>query len=164
MLDKLAGIERRYEELNRLMADPEVVVDHERVAALAQEQAGLEGLVKAYRRYQTVEKELDDAQVLLEDETDPEIRAEIVRAAAFYRTETTAGLLRAALDDPDTDVRIAACNALGQQGDAEAVRSLSGVLASDLDNDVRLAAVAALGRTGDTAAVPALGAALEELY
>jgi len=81
MLDKLAKIEKRYEELNRLMADPEVVMDHERIAKLAREQAGIEELVQSYRRYGVVEKESAETQGLLEDETDPEM-LELVRSEA----------------------------------------------------------------------------------
>ena len=81
MLDKLAKIEERYEELNRLMADPEVAVDHERMAELAREQAALEELVQSYRRYRAVEKELADTRALLEDETDPEM-VELARSEA----------------------------------------------------------------------------------
>jgi len=97
------------------------------------------------------------------EEPDPAIRAEIARAAAGYRTEAAAALLRTALGDPVADVRIAGCRALGQRpGDAEAVTLLSGVLAADMDTDVRMAAVAALGETGDRTAIPALGEALED--
>ena len=37
MLDKVQLVEERYEELNRLMADPAVAVDHVQIAAYAQE-------------------------------------------------------------------------------------------------------------------------------
>lgn len=95
-------------------------------------------------------------------EPDPAIRAEIVRTAASYRAEPVVALLRDAVSDPDADVRITACEVLGDRGDAEAVKLLSGVLSGDVDNDVRKAAITALGKTGDTAAVPALGEALED--
>ena len=41
MLEKLETLEKRYEELNALMAQPEVAVDHERLQALAKEQAAI---------------------------------------------------------------------------------------------------------------------------
>jgi len=97
-----------------------------------------------------------------QDETDPAIRAAIVRAGAGYPTEAARNMLETALADPDADVRIAACRALGQKADADAVRMLGGALQSDVDTDVRLAAVAALGSTGHSSAVPLLGQALEE--
>ena len=50
MLEKLAGIDRRYREINTLLADPEIVVDHEKVTELAREQSGLQDIVQAYGR------------------------------------------------------------------------------------------------------------------
>jgi peptide chain release factor 1 len=73
MLENLARIEERYEELNLLMADPKVATDHQRVAELAREQAGLERLVQAYRRYQEVSAQLGETRALLEEESDPEM-------------------------------------------------------------------------------------------
>lgn len=81
MLEKLAKIEERYEELNRLMADPDVVMDHERLAELAREQAGIEEVVQATRRYRAVEKELSEARELLEEAGDPEM-VELARLEA----------------------------------------------------------------------------------
>lgn len=96
------------------------------------------------------------------DEADPLIRAEIVRAAGGYRTATSASLLREAVSDSYSDVRVAACEAWGKQGGPEAAGILSGALSSDVDSDVRLAAARALGETGDPGAVAALGEVLED--
>lgn len=75
MLDKLAGIEARYEELERLMSDPANLNDYSKVAEYAQERSGLEEIVEAFRLYKSQTQQLDDARLLLEDETDPELRA-----------------------------------------------------------------------------------------
>ncbi|MCS7221390.1 MAG: peptide chain release factor 1 [Anaerolineae bacterium] len=80
MFEQLKRIEARYEELSQLMADPAVVADHTRVARLAQEQAELEEIVQAYRRWQTVKAQIEEARSVLEDEVD----AEMVR---FVREE-----------------------------------------------------------------------------
>lgn len=74
MLQKLAAIEARYDELERLMADPAVVSDYEKVAEYARERAELEELVTLYRRYQQALDELDSAHQLAEEENDPELR------------------------------------------------------------------------------------------
>jgi peptide chain release factor 1 len=73
MLEKVKLVEERYEELNRLMADPEVATDHVRMTEYAQEQAEIADLVLAYRRYQRLEQELDDTRALGEMEESPEI-------------------------------------------------------------------------------------------
>lgn len=95
-------------------------------------------------------------------EDDPLIRAEIVRTLSGYRSEAANSLLRAALNDSNADVRVAACRVWGARKDEEAVALLSRALGSDVDVDVRLAAAEALGETGLPAAVPALGQALED--
>lgn len=74
MLDKVKLIEERYEELNQLMADPEVVMDHLKVTEYAQEQAEIQELVQAYRRYEDLGQELADTRELGELEDDAEMR------------------------------------------------------------------------------------------
>jgi len=74
MLDKVKLVEERYEELNRLMADPEIVTDHVQVTEYAQEQAEMQDLVQAYRRYEALAQEQADTRVLAELEDDPEMQ------------------------------------------------------------------------------------------
>ena len=98
----------------------------------------------------------------LAEEEDPAIRAEIVRTLGEYPGVEADSALRAALNDPDPDVRVAACRAWGKRGDADAARVLGGILAGDVDKDVRLAAARALGLSKNSAAIAALGGALED--
>lgn len=65
--DKLAGVERRYEEIDRLMGDPEIAVDYERVAELAQEKSNIEPVVQKYRELRDTEAQLADTRELLSD-------------------------------------------------------------------------------------------------
>jgi peptide chain release factor 1 len=74
LLDKVRLVEERYEELNRLMADPEVLADHTKVAEYAQEQSEIQELVQTYRRYKALEAELADTRTLMELEEDADIR------------------------------------------------------------------------------------------
>ena len=71
--DKLDALVKRYDELERLMAQPEVATDHVRLRELAQERASLEGMVSLYNRYQAVEEELESAKSLLGDGAEPEM-------------------------------------------------------------------------------------------
>ena len=61
MLDRLAEVEKRYDELTHLMAQPEVATNPEQLAKYAREQIDLEPLVSTYRQYRTVERELAEA-------------------------------------------------------------------------------------------------------
>jgi len=74
MLGKVKLVEERYEELSQLMADPEVVIDHLKVTEYAQEQAEIQELVQAYRRYEALNQELADTRELGELEDDAEMR------------------------------------------------------------------------------------------
>jgi peptide chain release factor 1 len=74
MLDRLNKVEERYEELTRLMADPEVAQDHERVAEYAKERADLEDVVGTYRAYKDTATELEETKALLTEDDDPELR------------------------------------------------------------------------------------------
>jgi len=74
MLEKLAQIEERYEELAQLMADPEVAQDYQRVAEYAKERSDLEEVVAVYREYKQTDEERRETTELLEDDTEPELR------------------------------------------------------------------------------------------
>jgi len=74
MLERLKAVEERYEELTRLMADPDVAQDYERVAEYAKERADLEDVVSTYRKYKATAEELEGAKTLLTEDVDPELR------------------------------------------------------------------------------------------
>lgn len=95
-------------------------------------------------------------------ETDPLLRAEIVRTLGAYPTEQSKRILRNALQDTDRQVRLVACETWGDVGGAEAVQLLGEIVAHDSDIDVRLAAAKALGESGDPAAAAALAPALAD--
>jgi peptide chain release factor 1 len=68
MLDKVTGIEERYEELNHMLM--EVGDDYQRAAELGIERAELEPLVLKSRQYRYALAQLDEARALLEGEDD----------------------------------------------------------------------------------------------
>ncbi len=98
----------------------------------------------------------------IRSETDPLIRAEIIRTLGDYPDPAADPVLKAALNDPDADVRIAACEAWGKCGNAQAAELLAPILSTDVSQDVRLAAARALGKIKDPQAVAALGDALTD--
>ncbi|MBL7062434.1 MAG: peptide chain release factor 1 [Dehalococcoidia bacterium] len=73
MLDRLESIEKRYEELSQLIAQPEISTDRARLQSLAQEQAGLEDIVAKYRQYKTTSEALQETQAMLDDGLEPEM-------------------------------------------------------------------------------------------
>lgn len=75
MLEKLAGIEERYNELERLISDPEVMMDYTKIAEYSKERSSLEEIVGQYRIYKQQVQELADAKQMLDEESDPELSA-----------------------------------------------------------------------------------------
>jgi len=73
MLDRLALITTRYDELTALMADLAVAADHVRVAQYAQERAELEPIVEAFRRYNAAGEELDETRAMLDEGLEPDM-------------------------------------------------------------------------------------------
>ena len=72
MLKKLAGIEARFEELNRMLSDPEVATDYTQVSEYAQERARIEPIVVLARKYRESTRTINEAETLLDD---PEMRS-----------------------------------------------------------------------------------------
>jgi peptide chain release factor 1 len=73
MLDKLAEVEKRYEELERLMSDPQLLNQQREYSKLAKERAELEEIVTRFREWRKVEQEIQENRQLL-DENDEAIR------------------------------------------------------------------------------------------
>ncbi len=73
MLERLSSVEEKYEELNKLLADPEVVTDHTKVQQYAKEQSVMREVVELAREYREVIKEISDLRDMLRSESDPEI-------------------------------------------------------------------------------------------
>src|SRR5262249_39850486 len=73
MLDKLAEVEKRYEELERLMSDPQLLNQQREYSKLAKERAELEEIVTCFREWRKVEQEIQENRQLLE-ESDEAIR------------------------------------------------------------------------------------------
>jgi peptide chain release factor 1 len=69
--DKLAAIERRFEELERLLCDPAVLADVGQLRKLNKERSDLEPLVLAFGRYRRIESAIADDRAALDD---PELR------------------------------------------------------------------------------------------
>jgi peptide chain release factor 1 len=75
MYEKLASVAAHYDELNELMAQPDVVADHVRLQQIAREQRELEEITAAYHAYQEILRQIADTQVMIDDTGDPEMRA-----------------------------------------------------------------------------------------
>ena len=73
LLEKMAGIESRYEELNTLMSDPQVLGDYTRLRETGQERMNLQPIVEAYREYRDMLRHLDGARLMVANEADADM-------------------------------------------------------------------------------------------
>ena len=71
MLEKLAAVESRYEELCARSEQPDFYADPKKAAAFLREKNDLEPIIQAFRSYRRAEQEMLDAQELM---SDPEMK------------------------------------------------------------------------------------------
>ena len=75
MFSRLEIFDKRYNELEKRMYEPDVVSDPETYRKVMQEYAQIEPVVKKYREYQAAQQTIEDSLALLDDsETDDELR------------------------------------------------------------------------------------------
>ncbi|MEC0696242.1 peptide chain release factor 1 [Bacillus atrophaeus] len=90
MLDRLKSIEERYEKLNELLSDPEVVNDPNKLREYSKEQSDISETVEVYRRYRDASEQLADAKAMLEDKLDAEMREMVKEEISELQDETEA--------------------------------------------------------------------------
>jgi peptide chain release factor 1 len=73
MFQRIKDIEKRYEELERLLSDATVIANRAEYQKLAKEHADLTSLIEAFREYEKTGGQLDEAQQMLRD-GDEELR------------------------------------------------------------------------------------------
>jgi peptide chain release factor 1 len=106
MIDRLAELEARHEDIGRELSTPEVASDPRRLADLGRELARLDPVVVRLREWRAIQAELDGARAMADD-ADEELRAmardEIERLSATAN-ELEAGLrLLLVPRDPNDD-------------------------------------------------------------
>ena len=134
------------------------------VATPGEKLAALRKLAKDAGARNAEEKQqvVHDLTKSIREEPDPMIRAEIIKTLAHYPAPASDHVMKMALGDPDTDVRLASCKAWAYRGTPQAIKVLSEAVQGDRDKDVRMAAARALGQSKDPSAVAALGGLLDD--
>lgn len=67
MFQKLEAVEKRYEELNKLISDPDVISRQNEWKNLMKEHSDLVDIVEKYREYKKVKEAMDEAKEMLSD-------------------------------------------------------------------------------------------------
>ena len=67
MFEKLEAVEKRYEELTKLIADPEVISKQSEWQKLMKEHASIEEIVLKFREYKKAKQAMEEAEELMQD-------------------------------------------------------------------------------------------------
>ena len=120
MFQKLDDVEKRYEELNKKIADPEVIANQSEWQKLMKEHALIEDVALKYKEYKKVKNDMDEAKEMM---SDPELKdlAEAEYLEAKEKLPKIEEELKFLLipKDPDDDKNII-CEIRGGAGGEEA--------------------------------------------
>lgn len=67
MFEKLEAVEKRYDELTKMISDPEVIANQSEWQKLMKEHASIEDIVIKFREYKKVKNQMDEAKEMMED-------------------------------------------------------------------------------------------------
>lgn len=127
LLEKLSGVEARYDELTRLLAEGNDGGSYTKIAEYAKERAGLEELVTRFNEYKDVRKQLADAQLMLADESMRELAEAEIPGLEQRQTNLAERLKQLLLPkDPRDDKSVIVEIRAGAGGDE------AGIFAADL--------------------------------
>ncbi|CAI2580193.1 Peptide chain release factor 1 [Apilactobacillus kunkeei] len=73
IFEKLQSVVDRYDELNELISDPEVIADTKRFMELSKEEGSLREVVAAYNKYKDVVSQLEDDKAMLAEKLDDDM-------------------------------------------------------------------------------------------
>ena len=91
MLEKLARTEDRFLEIEKALSDSDIVGNQEEYKKLMKEYKTLSPIIEKYREYKKAESEMEDANLLMRDNTtDPDIRLMAEEEFKILREKTEA--------------------------------------------------------------------------
>ena len=124
LLDTLQEVDRRYSELDRLLADPEISTDPQRLQEIGRERAELAPIMDAYTEYKQIETALTEAEEMVTD-PDPELAAmaDEERRSLIEQRETLIAGVKALLvpKDPNDQKNVIVEIRAGTGGDEAAL-------------------------------------------
>ncbi|TWT06963.1 peptide chain release factor 1 [Planococcus sp. CPCC 101016] len=74
MFDRLQSVEDRYDRLNELLSDPDIVSDTNKLREYSKEQSDLQETVETYREYKDLTTQLAEAKAMFDDKMDGDMR------------------------------------------------------------------------------------------
>ncbi|WP_298824388.1 peptide chain release factor 1 [uncultured Planococcus sp.] len=74
MFDRLQSVEDRYDRLNELLSDPDIISDNNKLREYSKEQSDLQETVETYRKYKDLTSQLTEAKAMFDDKMDADMR------------------------------------------------------------------------------------------
>ncbi len=74
ILDKLAGVQERFNDVSEMLTQPDIASDMKRYVKLNKEYKDLEPLIDAYKKYKNIIENIESSKTMLSEESDPEMR------------------------------------------------------------------------------------------
>ncbi|MBT2570898.1 peptide chain release factor 1 [Planococcus sp. ISL-110] len=74
MFDRLQSVEDRYDRLNELLSDPDIISDTNKLREYSKEQSDLQETVETYREYKDLTTQLEEAKAIFDDKIDADMR------------------------------------------------------------------------------------------
>ncbi len=122
MFEKLEAVEKRYEELTKMISDPEVISNQAEWQKLMKEHASIEDVVLKFKEYKKVKEAMEEAKEMMEDKELKELAE-----AEFYEAKEQLPKIEEELKfllipkDPDDDKNIICEIRAGAGGDEAAL-------------------------------------------
>ena len=122
MFDKLDAVEKRYEELTKMISDPEIISNQAEWQKLMKEHASIEDVVLKYREYKKTKQNMEEAQEMMQDKELKELAV-----ADYYESKNKLPEIEEELKillipkDPDDDKNIICEIRAGAGGEEAAV-------------------------------------------
>lgn len=88
MFDKLEDLLVRFEELLNMLNEPSIIADQARFQKLLKEQGSLQPLVDTYKEYKKNKDTIEDSLMMLEEESDEEMREMLKEELAEARKQS----------------------------------------------------------------------------
>ena len=107
MIEKLKAIKEKFDQLTADIANPDIIADMKTWQAKVKEHASLTELMEEYDNYVKMKTDFDDAEILLQSETDADMREMLkeeqqVLRESLVESEEKLKLLLLPKDENDT--------------------------------------------------------------
>lgn len=115
-MDRLSQVEEKFEELGRLLSDPDITSKQDKLRQYSKEHSDLTPVVNAYRKYRHLETQLGEVEIMLREEKDSEVvsmireEKEILQSSMVELENELKSLLlpRDPMDDKNTIIEVRA--------------------------------------------------------